>query len=276
MVFLRKNFLMHFISGSCLIVQIMSAHTDNFNQLLKCNLAKQDIGILCNVGYEEKLYANALSNEVNYSGISSLAEWNVFEYDFPDIHPTHRILLDTILPLGISSVCDLGAGCGKLSKYLYASNPRMDITCVEHNSRHLAQIKENFEINTGIIKPDIPVKAKIIKGCLPDLSFLPSDGYDLVFTCTVMMHLPFIIAVKSAQEIVRVSKKYILHIENKNEGSDWYNMTVINPSGMSPLNCIGIDYVRLYESLGVKTMRYCEFKDVSSPATFILYLGQKE
>ena len=278
-MFLKNNFpmiLMYLMLDSCLM-QVMSGHTKNFNELLKCNLSKQDIGALCNVEHEEKLYASALSNEANYSGISSLEEWNVLEYDdFPDIHPTHQLLLDTILMLGISSICDLGAGCGKLSKYLYANNPRLDITCVEHNSGHLAQMKENFEINTGIIKPNISVKAKIVKGCLPDLSFLPAESYDLVFTCTVMMHLPFIIAVKSAREIVRLSKKYILHVENKNDGTAWYNMAVVNPSAMSPLNCIGIDYVRLYESLGVKTLRYFEFKDVASPATYILYLGKKE
>ena len=71
------------------------------------------------------------------------------------------------------------------------------------------------------------------------------------------------------------SKKYILHVENKNDGQDWYNMTIVNPVGMSPVNRVGVDYVRLYEGLGVKTLQYIEFKDSDSPATFILYLGQK-
>jgi len=275
MFLIKKSYvtvLLSLILGSW---HMVAASTHTFNELLKCNLARRDIAALCNVDYELQLYYKALPQESNYAGVPTLAQWKDVDYTYPSIHPAHQALLDAVAPLNISTVCDLGAGCGKVSKFLYAANPQLNITCVEHNARHLVQLRENFETNTGVIKPDVTVKAQIIRGCLPDLSFLSSDSYDLVFTCTVMMHLPFIIAVKSAQEIVRISKRYILHVENKNEGNNWYNMTIVNSPGMSPINYIGIDYVRLYESLGVKKVLYFEFKDPATPATFVVYLGEK-
>lgn len=52
-------------------------------------------------------------------------------------------------------------------------------------------------------------------------------------------------------------------------------MTIVKPWKMSPLNYQGIDYCKLYEQMGVKTLKYFEFKDHASPATFIVYLGEK-
>lgn len=267
--------LLNLIVSICIMLPVKALDEASFNELFNCNLAKKDIAKLCNIDYELELYFKSLANESNYRGIPTLMGHNDPDYNYPHLNPIHQVLLDTVLSLQIKNVCDLGAGCGKISKFIYANRPEIDITCIENNAHHLIQMKENFETNTGIIKPNITVNAKQIKGCLPDLSSLSSEEYDLVFTCTVMMHLPFIVAVKSAQEIVRISKKFILHVENKNEGTSWYNMTVVNVPGMSSFNCIGIDYVKLYESLGVKTLRYFEFKDIASPATYVLYLGQK-
>ena len=90
----------------------------------------------------------------------------------------------------------MGAGCGRVSKYIYAQNPNLNITCIEDNKAYFAQMKENFETRIDVIEPNIPVKATMIRACLPELSMIQSNSYDIVFTCTVMMHLPFIIAVK--------------------------------------------------------------------------------
>lgn len=247
----------------------------DFNNLLKCNLQNRDISRECNIDTEFRIYQQALLNESNYQGCQKLEDWVDSIYSYPNVHPFHKIILDIVKEVNISSICELGAGCGKISKYIYAEHPDIVLTCVEHNSQHFAQMKENFQKRTYIIKPDIIVRAHFVKACLPDLSILPSNSYDLVFTCTVMMHLPFIPAIKSALEIYRLSKKYILHVENKNQGNSWYNMTVVLPAGMSSVNNVGIDYVRLYESLGVKTLKYIELQDPFSPATCIVYLGEK-
>jgi len=248
---------------------------DTLKELLTCNLSHKNIAGLCDVDKEIQLYQASLLDESNYKGIARLRGWIDKGYEYPAVNQIHQIVLDMVKKLDVVDVCELGAGCGKVSKYIYAQNPLLNITCVEHNKRHFEQIKENFETRTHIIAPNMFVKANLIKGCLPNLSFLPSDKYDLVFTCTVMMHLPFIIAIQSAQEIYRLSKRYILHVENKNEGHEWYNMTVAKPASLSPINYEGIDYVALYEKLGAKTIFYSEVRDASTPATYIVYLGEK-
>ncbi len=245
------------------------------NELLKCNLRNENVGFICNVESEINLYRQALQDESNYIPISQLEGWLDKDYPYPNVHPGHRILLDAVKELGISSVCEVGAGVGKVCKYLYFENPHLNITCIEHNSVHLKQMEENFQSRTHVISPNISVPAQRIKGAFPELTNIPSDSFDAVFTCTVMMHIPFIPAVLSAMEIVRISKKYILHVENKNQGGDWYSMTVVKPSLMAQSNYQGIDYVKLYEKLGVKTLQYYEYKDPSSPATFVFYLGEK-
>lgn len=247
----------------------------DFKELLQCNLRGWDIATMCNVDQELRLYEDALGNESNYSGVPTLEGWIDKGYEYPRVNPVHQKLLDVTKSLSINSVCELGAGCGKISKYIYAEKPNIQLTCVEHDSIHLAQIHENFKTKTHIIAPDIQVEANILKGSLHNLAMLPSNSFDLTFTCTVMMHLPFIIAVKAAEEIVRVSKKYILHIENKNQGGDWYSMTIVKPAIMSNANLVGVDYQRLYEKLGVKTVLYYEYQDPASPATGIVYLGEK-
>jgi hypothetical protein len=136
-------------------------------------------------------------------------------------------------------------------------------------------MKENFYHRTSVIKPDIKVKAKIIKATMPNLSMFRSNAFDLVYTCTVMMHMPFIINVCSATEFARITSKYILHVENRNLGNNWYDNCTVNPPGMSDLNFCAIDYKALYESLGFKTLSYYEFNTHDSPCVNIYYLGEK-
>ncbi len=276
--FLKRNNVVKFklnIVILCFIVGTLYSQDLFFNELLTCNLSHRDVATLCNVDHELNLYENALHDESNYIGCPSLEDWKDTEYNYPSIHPLHKIIVDIIKELDISSVCEIGAGCGKVSKYVYAQNPNCEITCVEHNTVHYEQMKENFQTRTAVIMPDVQVKATLVKDSLPRLSSLQSNKYGLVFTCTVMMHLPFIIAVKSAIDIVRISNKYVLHVENKNEGNAWYNMVVVKPSLMSSINYTGIDYVKLYEKLGLKTIKHFEYKDPWTPATYVVYLGEK-
>lgn len=258
-----------------MIHTVLYAGDPDFQDLLLCNLSHIDVASRCSVEQEMRLYKNALNDESNYAPVPTLEAWIDPGMAYPNIHPTHRIVLDIIKELPLSTIAEIGAGAGKVSKYIYAENPSLKITCIEHNSRHLQEMHENFQTRSAVIVPDIQVKASLIKGGLPDLSFLESNAFDLVFTCTVMMHLPFIPAIQSALEIKRLSARYILHVENKNDGKSWYNMTIVNAPSMSPINLLGIDYVKLYESLGVKTLKYFEYKDPFSPATFIVYLGEK-
>ncbi len=257
-----------------LLTQGLLGYSYKDQELFKCNLSHRNVAAECDIDGQMKLYQAALADESNYKGMACLEDWDN-GYLYPAMHPAHQVISDIVTSLAINSICEVGAGCGRVSKYVYAKNPALDLTCIEHNSFHFSHIKENFEERTWVVQPDIIVKANLIKACLPNLSQVASNNFDLVFTCTVMMHLPFIPAIFSALELVRISKRYILHVENKNQGDEWYNMTIVKPPTMSPINYLGIDYVKLYESLGVKTIQYREFKDPLSPATFIVYLGEK-
>lgn len=268
-----NNFSQLKLSILLIIFAPMSIYNKSLNELLKYNLHHRDISLYCNPQNELQVYEQALRSESNYPGapISPKAK-----NSYPILHPTHQAILDTIDKVDISSVCEVGACFGEVSKYIYAHNPSLQLTCVEHNQTHFNEMKEHFETKTWLLEPNIKVKANLIKDSLPHLSTIEDDSFDLVFTCAVMMHIPFIPAVKSTMELTRISKRYILHVENKNEGSDWYNMAVMLPAGMSHQNKIGIDYKGLYESLGVNTILYEEHRHPGCPGTFVVYLGEKK
>lgn len=260
-----------------LVVSALEVHCDvDFNTLLNCNLLRADMSKMCDPQHELNVYQQILENEQNYPDAQDISAAKKVLYVYPDIHPTHQSVLNVISELNIQSVCEIGAGYGEVSKYIFNSNPSLDITCVEHNKGYLKQLKEHFENKIWAMPPHIYVKATAIHDSFPYLNSLKSDAYDLVFTCAVMMHIPFIAAARSAIEIVRVSKKYILHVENKNDGNNWYNMAVITPAGMSSFaNNVGVDYVKLYERLGVKTIKYAEYQYPDCPGTYVVYLGEK-
>ena len=74
----------------------------------------------------------------------------------------------------------------------------------------------NFKKNNPkITTPNIDVNAEFIKGFSQKMN-IEDNQYDMVFTMTVMMHQPFIPALLTLCECARISKKYVLHIENKN------------------------------------------------------------
>lgn len=248
----------------------------SFENLLNCNLNKVEVVKFCDVQQQLELYRELVRNNSFYEPQTPLESWIEPGFDYyTNINPLHRIVLDTVKSLNISTICEIGAGAGKISKYVYYENPNLDVTCVELNQKHIDQMIENFQTRTHVISPDVKVSATIIQDSFPDISKVESNKYDLVFTHKIMMHLPFVVAVKSAENLVRVAKKYILHVENKNQGGDWYSMTIIRPIMMSPVNWVGVDYCALYEKLGVKTIRYYEVKDPESPATYVVYLGEK-
>lgn len=257
----------------CVSLSYAGPSTDD---LLKYNFQKKDVSKLCNVEQEMQAYKTALASQGSYPPVAQLKDWKDPMYVYPNMHPYHKYIVDTVKEFSdISTVCEVGAGCGKIIKYLYAENDQLDLTCIEQSDIHLQQISQNFTDKKDIILPDLQIKANILKGAVPFLSEIEDNSFDCVYTCTVMMHLPYITAVLSAKELARITSKYILHIENKNVGPEWYDQVIVLSSGMSDINYTAIDYKAVYESLNFKTIRYFEFSDPHSPATYIYYLGEK-
>lgn len=250
----------------------MSSITDLEFNLLKNNLnqfsdfdrdiVEQDIS---------RYYANTSNNWNNvYGHVDQLSGWANSTYIFPNLHIHHKKIVDTVANLGAKDVCEVGAGAGSVSKYVYASTGA-NMTCLEGSEFHIAQMKENFSKESNIISPKIDVPATIIKG---NIQHAPMDDnqFDLVYTCTVMMHIPFLAIPRAVLEIKRISKKYILHVENRN---DAINCVHIPGEEKLSLNYLCIDYRRMYESIGVKTIAYEEYRDPHADCTYIMYLGEK-
>lgn len=227
--------------------------------------------------YVEKEVSRYLENTLLdwddvYGHVESLQRWANETYVFPNLQLHHKKIVDTVARLGVRDVLEAGAGAGCVSKYVYASTGA-NMTCLEGSSVHIEQMKENFSNKSNIISPQIEVPANIVRGCIQNAPF-EDDSFDLVYTCTVMMHIPFLVIPKAVLEIKRISKKYILHVENRNDVINCVHIPGDSRLGMN-LNYLCIDYRKMYESIGVKTLVYEEYPDPHANCTYIMYLGEK-
>jgi SAM-dependent methyltransferase len=205
-----------------------------------------------------------------YGHVENLSGWANSTYFFPNLHIHHKKIVDTVARLGARDVCEVGAGAGSVSKHVYASTGA-NMTCLEGSDFHIAQMRENFSKESDIISPKIDVPANIVKGNIQHAP-IADNQFDLVYTCTVMMHIPFLVIPRAALEIKRISKKYILHVENRN---DVINCVHIPGDQKLALNYLCIDYRGMYEAIGVKTVAYEEYRDPHAECTYVMYLGEK-
>lgn len=218
-----------------------------------------------------KYYKNASSDwEDVYGHVESLQRWVTESYIFPNLQTHHRKIVDTVARTGSREVLEVGAGAGCVSKYVHALTGA-NMTCLEGSTFHIEQMRENFSKNSDTVKPQIDVPANIVKGYIQNAPF-EDNQFDLVYTCTVMMHIPFLVIPRAVLEIKRISKKYILHVENRN---DVINCVHIPRGDGVNLNYLCIDYRKMYESIGVKTLVYEEYPDPHSNCTYVMYLGEK-
>jgi ubiquinone/menaquinone biosynthesis C-methylase UbiE len=119
-----------------------------------------------------------------------------------------------------------------------------------------------------LIAPNIEVKANVVKAAAQNLPF-EDNSFDLVYTCTLMMHVPYIAAVLAAAEFARVSSKYVLHVEG-------YHTDGIVRNFKSKYNFLLLDYQRLYEKLGFRMVKEFFYQDpYSTEYDYIVYLGEK-
>lgn len=241
-------------------------------ELLQCNLSKCADFSDALLEYENGLYQGGIAGWKVYQSVPALTSWKETKcgYEFPRIHQAHRRVVDTVISLGVKKVCDAGAGAGVVSKYVYATQNDIELTCLEGSDAHIAQMIENFSESSDVIKPRINVPAKIVKGTLQKTG-LETGAFDLVFTCTVMMHIPFLLVPKAVLELSRITNRYVLHVENPNDVIN----AVCPGNNRSDLNKLCIDYPRMYGTLGFKTVIHEKFRDPSGECDFICYLGEK-
>lgn len=232
----------------------------NKRELLNCNLNKVNFNTNdIDVDKELNIYYKSTLTENNYPNQhSDLASWKSNNgYVYPNIDPRHRYIVDTIKKNNYKKVIDFGAGCGMVSKFVYHENPNIEeLVCIENGSHHYSQMLENFKTKTNVILPDIVVNATTTKTSLHNLKQFPDNYFDVGFTCTVLMHIPYIIAIPIICEISRICKN-VITVENTNEMIN----CVVNGNTRTREEYCCIDYLKLYEKLNFNILDYQKFKD---------------
>jgi len=242
--------------------KIFGIDIEEYKDLLSCNINGIDATSFENDILEEEhqIYHDSIKDWSNYGFVDSLEGWVVKDHEYPVIHPTMKKILDEIKAIKPASVCEIGAGAGVVSKFVYdALKSNVELHCVEGSPQHLSQMRENFKESSIVIAPQIEVKANIIEGTAQNIP-LPDNSVDVVYTCTVMMHIPFLMIPAAAKEIARISSGYIIHSENHNN----FVNTVTIGNQKSKLNLLQIDYPTLYQKLGIEEIKYEEAEEYNN------------
>jgi phospholipid N-methyltransferase len=231
------------------------------------NIVKTELDLYLNTKLDKE-WENYTSDH------NDLSTWKETFYKYPDLNPMYKKLIADINRLGVKKVCEIGAGSGNIVKYVYGSNESLDITAIEAYDKHYNQMIENFKVGNNVIEPFIHVPATPIKGLAQDLP-LGDNSQDLIYTVTVMMHIPYLLAVKAIMEIAKTTSKYVIHVERK-DGN-----VVMGQQKNSQYNNLHIDYKGIYEELGFKTLDYHEFPytegngNIYNHIQCVYYLGEK-
>ena len=215
-------------------------------------------------------YNKSLINFENYTPQPTLLSWRDSKHIYPNSDPRHRYIIDTIKENNYKKIIDLGAGAGCVSKPLYFeySAEIEELVCVEHNKTHFKQMIDNFENETDVVPPDVKVKSNNInKDILNTLKSYPDNYFDVGFTCTVLMHIPYILAVQVIKEISRVCKN-VIHTENQN---DLINCVIRGKTKLREQYCC-INYQLIYQKLNFNIKDYQRIDDPYVDNCYYIYL----
>ena len=250
---------------------------DDIIELLDCNL--NNINLVDTIGKDGiakaiKYYEISTNEHRNYATDSpELSDWYNDGIEYPETNWFMKQVLDIVKTHKPSKVLEAGAGSGKLAKMVYdVLDGDVELSCIENNKVHYNQMITNF--STPQYNPKRIVKATTILGSIHDIPQLEDKMFNLTYTHTVMMHIPFISAVMVAAELARVTKDYIYHIENKNVVSCVYPLPG-RPGAIPNFNRLMIDYKKLYTKLGFETKLYTETGNTVAE-TCICYLGKRK
>jgi SAM-dependent methyltransferase len=198
-----------------------------------------------------------------------LSDWYRDELTYRDPGWGMSRILDITGKLCPRKVLEPGAGAGKLAKMVYdVLDGDVDLFCVENNKDHYMQMLANFKEMR--YEPKREVMATSILGSIHEMPQFRNNMFDLTYTHTVMMHIPFIPALRAAQELARVTGGHILHVENKNIISNVFPES----NRRKKIDSLPLDYRKLYDMLGFETILHEEHGD-DDKNTYVCYMGKK-
>ena len=248
----------------------MKISNELYIKLLSCNLNNINLS-KDKIEEQRKIYFDLINNNENYPTESPLLKdwYQDTEFTYPNIDKTKKKVINILKKYNPKTILEAGSGSGKLSKYIYdILGQNISLTCAENNINYYRQMQTNFTVLNYM--PKIYVKARTILGSIHDIKEIDSESIEMVFTHTVLMHIPFSSVVEIAAELARISSKYILHVENKNDVK-----SCVYPTNLyKTYNNLMIDYRKLYDELGFETLFY-EEELLQDNSHVVTYLGKR-
>jgi SAM-dependent methyltransferase len=143
-----------------------------------------------------------------------------------------RALLAYLRKLEFASVLEVGCGYGRITRKVYDAfrKPTVALDLSPHqveNARRLCGAR--------------PIDLRV--GSIFSLPF-PDESQDLVLVSEVLMHLPPAEITSALEEVLRVAKRHVVHVDWREEPYGGFR------EAGSPPYCFEHDYARLYGELG--------------------------
>ncbi len=159
------------------------------------------------------------------------------------------LLIEELRNLKFDSIFEAGCGFGWNLKRIKKEFPRVDMGGLDFS---VAQLR-----NSKIYQPNIVMPATLGNVC-----FMPfrDNLFDIGFTVGVYMNIHSSKIDKAIDELLRVSKKYVVHLE-----WDQNNTTnKLREKRIFKTNIISHDYKKLYEKRGKRILKFSTYKAFGS------------
>lgn len=128
-----------------------------------------------------------------------------------ETHEQHKWILEKVKMDKPTSILEVGCGFGRNIKYLIDNNyPAEKITGIDISSQMIKQAKKF--INNK--------KVSLVVGECNNLPF-KDNSFDMVLIHGVFMHIKPEVIDESIKEVIRVSKKYIIQVEQNFDGNEF-------------------------------------------------------
>ena len=253
-----------------------------FNHVFK--ISKVEPGLIQNFRYSRymKRYKRLLAEEKNYPNpLDTLEGWvDSHGHSYrTTLNPVHEFVITRVLKTESTSVLEVGSGPGIVAKYLHSRftdiGREINLNCLENSKNRVELMKTNFTHESKIIEPFRDIDAQIIHGNAQDIP-LGDESIDLVYTCTVLQHIPFPANVSAVLEIARVSKRYVLHVEGFH--SDGVIQTSRSRIGkrLRRRELTRLDLPQMYDDLGFDTIEFSTGIFPYQPEyRFMIFLGER-